>query len=321
MRAASAALLVALVVGSCGGRGGRSAIENRQSNARLACAPLAPGGSSCLDKPDPTTTTVSASQPEVTTPPASAASQSTTVPPSIKPLHLEGSDGSLHVTADLETAAPSAGQVVRLNVKIVDQPWVETVNVRFGDRWGGIAGRPAVDCVYEERPTTSSPPEVQESTKTYDHAYRVAGEYRIWLQVMRTSCDDHHRVELTGRVVVGPGITFSNGPQPPEVLMWQSQVSPGLGWVELNVDARDPDGFVSSVVVEWGDGTTETKQYPLTDCTDDDTYWQPTSAAVTWQHAYGHRGPRPIEVIVTSSGCGGADVQTATTTVMVEPAA
>jgi hypothetical protein len=309
----------ALLVVTRGDRESRLATEVRPA-AVVACDGAAVAGPECSPEPLPTTTSVAVTAPTPTPPPTSR--PSTTVPRPALPLHLEGSDRTLHVVADLDDATPRAGQVVRLRVKIVRQEGVEMTNISFGDRYGGGVPNVVVDCAYPRGSTTSSaPPPIEESTKTEAHAYRVPGTYRLQVDVTATGCRDRWAVRLTGTVVVGPGVTRSNGPLLPMVKVEQSRSSAESKSVGLNVRARDADGFVTDVTVAWGDDATETKQYRLADCVDEKTYWRPTSDTFTLHHTYSGAGDYHVEVTVSSAGCGGEDRQSKVATLVVTAAA
>jgi hypothetical protein len=268
-------------------------------------------------EPGPSSTSVAATLPTLTT---SASSPSATVPLPVQPLHLEGSDDTLHVTADLNNVVPPAGQGVRVRVKVVDRTSIDAINVFFGDgSTGGMIGPPSVSCSGRPGTTTTTSPRNHESIEQHLHAYRVSGRYRLHVEVFTAGCLFSNHVTLTGTVTVGPGIERSNGPLLPTVTARQatSETSPDPNTVVLSVGARDSDGYLTDVTVKWGDGTEEPKRYSLADCEDPETYYPRSSEQFTLRHAYPATGSYEVVVVVSSSGCDGKHVQAASKTVAV----
>lgn len=321
-------LIAALLAIRADGGGSELATDMRPADDAVVCDPLAPDHPYCVREPDPTSTTIDPNEVSKATTTSTTVPLPTTVPAVPPAFHLEGSDGTLRVVADLDVPAPLAGQVIHFNVKISEVEGRRTaLGVSFGD--GGVYGLPGLPTVTcgtkseDGTTTTTTTPPAREATETVAHSYRLPGEYIVKVKVVSANCTSDSGVVLTGRIVVGPGVSLSNGPLPPVVVgARQLETSSGPKAVSLNVHVRDPDGFISSVTIKWGDGATETKQYALGDCVDPKTYWPgPTSDSFTLEHAYAASGAHEVEVTVESIGCGGADSQSAQKAVTVTAAA
>lgn len=306
--AAVTVVLVAIASAPGGDRGNELATENRPSDDEVLCDPLADDHPTCVREPSPMSTTIDANDVDVTT--LSTISPTTTMPAT--PLHLEGSDSTLRVTADLETPLVLAGRPVRLNVHISEADgYAASMGVNFGD--GHSAGSPShsITC-RADRTTTTAPAGTREETQFAPYSYRLPGTYTIVVSVASKSCDrPDHFVTLLGDVLVGPGANVTNGPFRPTVVgAGQVPTSGSPHTVKLNVHVRDVDGYITSVTVKWGDGAQETKEYPMSYCIDPKTYFRPSSDAYTLEHSYGAGGAYDVEVVVSSSGCSGGDPQT-----------
>lgn len=295
--------------------GGGSDVLTGAPGDPITCDPLAPTQPYCLREPDPTSTTIDATSPQVTTP---APPGSLAVPL----VTLAGADGPLNVTVDISPPNASAGQIVQFSLRSIEPGERErAVGANFGDGGPyGLPGTPHGECNEEAATTTVSTPPNEEATQLYEHAYRLPGRYNVQFRVVTARCFEASRtVDLKGTVVVGPGVLLSNGPLPPQLVGAGpvGQATAGTP-VDFNAHVRDFDGFVSSVVIRWGDGTNSTKSYPRSSCTDPKSRWPgPSSDTFIEKHSYSASGTYEVTLTIVSVGCTGLDQQTATGTIPV----
>jgi hypothetical protein len=162
---------------------------------------------------------------------------------------------------------------------------------------------------------------------TVRHAYRFAGTWTVTV-TFTPECDGAAvRPYIgTGTVTVGAGRALSNGPALPMARPDALECRPHEGatrTVACLPDYADEDGFLRSVVVDWGDGSRETVlAFPLSACTDPKHHWPATvvdDEGPGWPflHRYATAGEYRPTVTVTTTGCDGADAQTRTRTAPV----
>jgi hypothetical protein len=222
--------------------------------------------------------------------------------------------GQPDVTITLTPDRPSTGQTVTAVVRAtVDDGQVACVDIAWGDTAGqGVC----MYASYLEPPT--GPHEVEYS---FTHAYRHPGPYVVRASATKDVADDpadtgHGATPL----VVQPGPAKSNGPAEPRFFPGQFR-PPGADRRTTHVtgSAGDDDGYVTEVVLAWGDGTTERRTYDLADCTDPVVTW-PSSRHEDerFNHRYRRTGDRTVTVTTTSSGCDGSDRQVRTERLKVQ---
>lgn len=124
---------------------------------------------------------------------------------------------------------------------------------------------------------------------------------------------------VDGRVVVRPGPLPSNGPHPLDLDAWVSDERSAPGTTMLGVSAEDPDGFVDSVEIDWGDGSPRhLKSTSPKKCRAADNVWP--SASPSFGTLVPHDSPagtHVARVTARSSGCDGLDEQVKTVEVKV----
>ncbi len=136
------------------------------------------------------------------------------------------------------------------------------------------------------------------------------------------------QIRAAVEVVVGPGITTSQGRLAPEFGFATTRPDMGdAGNLALEGQAWDLDGFVHTVGIDWGDGTSPTTVANPLPCRTADNGWPlsspiwmlPRSAALSANagmvaHQYAVPGAYTLTVTVESAGCDGQDEQRMTGT-------
>lgn len=171
------------------------------------------------------------------------------------------------------------------------------------------------------------------------HVYRYPGTYTVTV-TFTPHCGTRRLSPVigTGQVTVLDGDAPSNGADTPfgdDRGVFCRKASNEYGTPQpppLHIDCviqyEDYDGYVTSVVVRWGDGSPDSVwEFPLSECVDPEKTWPRTlpdeddpDDASPARHLYPAKGIYRAYVTVTSSGCDGKDVQvgTASTRVTVE---
>ncbi|MER3452945.1 MAG: hypothetical protein C4344_04635 [Acidimicrobiia bacterium] len=149
----------------------------------------------------------------------------------------------------------------------------------------------------------------------FQHAYRVPGTYSVEIALER--CRSREVVKAAPvRVSVDPpadGVLPSNGPREPGVSGLSGATPEADGTVRLNVGASDRDGFIRTINVDWGDGSSPTEvSWPLRDCHDTPTsYPKDSRVATRVEHRYPTPGTFRITLTAISTGCDGESPQIA----------
>ncbi|HWL35858.1 MAG TPA: hypothetical protein VNQ77_06670 [Frankiaceae bacterium] len=225
-----------------------------------------------------------------------------------------------------------AGQPARYEVETANMMYGSFNRIDWGDGHGSEGSSAHIPCA---RPDAGRGP----STEEGDHIYRFPGQWTVTVTVGPVCGDSTVPGYVgTGVITVLPADVPSNGPHRPlsgDLPLACDEASnpypgprpPALA-IECVPDYLDEDGYVTSVVIDWGDGSTaSTWNYPLSDCVESTTTWPSTpfdedATDDPWgaQHVYPAKGIYRAHVTVTSSGCDGKDVQvsTASTRVTVE---
>jgi hypothetical protein len=150
---------------------------------------------------------------------------------------------------------------------------------------------------------------------TLSRAYRRPGTYRVVVEARNPRC-----VESLGEnyghldVIVGEGQSASNGPQQVVADLYDNNSRGRHG--HLTLIGTDADGYVSSISVDWGDGTpNDAIRFPLRDCIDPGWTWPLTQRRASLSHAYATALPHVVRVTAVSVGCDGHFRQENRTTV------
>ena len=294
--------------------GGGLAIAARASgsgNATLVASDTATTTTTALVTVPPTTepyippTTEPPIAPVVSVPPA-------TVPPRLPPtLRFAATSGSLHVDVEVTPGAGVTGDLLRFVTKVTDnEGGVFALGGTYGD--DNRSFRPQLSLSCKEGAEPSSSPSSKEFVN--EHAYRVAGVYRVEVIAVSGGCGrQERRVTAFESITIAPGPNLANGPQlvvPTAIPEPLSGRDPSL--VYLTATAIDADGFVSRLVVDWGDGSAPSVlDFPLSDCHDPISTFPTSNVGETLTHDYATSGSHTVTITGTSSGCNGGDIQTA----------
>jgi hypothetical protein len=151
----------------------------------------------------------------------------------------------------------------------------------------------------------------------YDHIYNKPGPHHFLLQGISGGCN--HNGEVYGTLDVGPGTSTSQGPALPVVEASQSTRPVGHendgSWVSAYGHAADRDGYITSMVITWGDGTSSTYPGDPGPCQRGTDGWPAGSEATLPgdshppAHHYTHPGDYTVTITATSTGCDGKQPQ------------
>jgi hypothetical protein len=291
-----------------------------------------PGADPATPSPSPTSSASASPSPAESAQPMPPASRPST--PSSPPAQTseprrppvtataEGAYG-LRVRITLDPGDPDAGDTARLVAEVTDDDGsMDTVSLDWGDGTGEsvlVTAQCAPDPPLGQR----RDPQPVDVTQTYSHAWRNPGEMRVTFHVRsRLQCQDEPAPEEATATLVAhvrPGSVSSNGPAAPAIrnVTTQPASEGGPYEVELGASASDADGYVGAVVVDWGDGTSDTYGNEMA-CGDGDGRHYPDAPGVELlrTHDYRRSGTFTITLRVASTGCGGRDPQrTSATTV------
>ena len=270
---------------------------------------------------DPAETTTTESTPTtVVPPPPTTIATTTTRPPPPGRWRTTDSGGNIDVT--MTPAQPAAGELATLTIRVHRTHGESgTPAVSWGD------GRTSQDAGYFCDVATIGPDGKRhywpkdpnapptESTYEYPHAYRSGGLHTIDISVS-TECESSADTKSTGVVNVRPGPKRSNGPQQPFVsVLLNVHDEPNSMTAHVSVSGFDEDGFVSRLVLDWGDGTPPSVK-TFGACVDDGRGWPRRSdgkdlagTEFEFSHAYTKAGEYTYKAEMTSSGCTGGDPQ------------
>jgi hypothetical protein len=211
---------------------------------------------------------------------------------------------------------PNAGDPVQFVITAAsgDGPCCTFVGMGFGDGYQGRQQPFGDGC----NATGDGPTSVQ---ATFSHVYNQAGKWHLWFGASETIGCPGSFEGGTGliTIAIGDGPSSAQGPEPPTLTLDTSPDPPGPATglhAGIFVWARDPDGYISSVLIDWGDGT------PVVQSSGDPLPCQPTLAG--WPassefhapqsqppfiHDYAAHGNYTITVTIISTGCDGSDPQ------------
>ena len=95
------------------------------------------------------------------------------------------------------------------------------------------------------------------------------------------SCDDQG--DLYAYIDIAPGTSSGQGPSLPVVQVDNSTPPPkhqnDSAWMTLWGHARDEDGFIKKLIVEWGDGSSQTFAGDVNGCNRAADGWRAGAAA------------------------------------------
>lgn len=223
---------------------------------------------------------------------------------------------TVEVTVTPNLSATATIVVAAVRIRDTDGHYSE-ITVSWGD--GGFEGHGRhLSCA------ETGPPRPTDATLKFDHAYRLPGVYSVAVHVKTETCSGGEFEEgaAATAVAITPGGMPSNGPRRPGV--YPGEYFPPKGGDRRTTyglfGASDEDGYVSRVLVDWGDGTAPRAfAFPLSDCKDPITTWPSSRRGELRQtHRYRRPGRYRITATVTSTGCDGQHAQTRTATYIVK---
>lgn len=277
--------------------------------------------------PEPTSTPVPTTHPTPsgTVPPPS---EQPAAPPREPIVREAGGPDGLRVRVTLDPGGVATADPATLAVVAEDD---DGQPVLTGVSWGDGTYEPiayaAVACVSRQTnplPLGSQTPQPREPqpgrmAQRIQHSWRHAGTFTVTVTVETTpTCDPEPEEEsqrVSFDVPVTPGRDVSNGGVVPHAAHAEV-VAPDDGELyerQLTASLRDEDGYVSSVTVDWGDGTVETFTNDAA-CDDGGGRHFPMHGwmALHTTHVYEDPGDYTVLLRVTSRGCDGGDRQTGT---------
>jgi PKD repeat protein len=188
------------------------------------------------------------------------------------------------------------------------------VGILFGD-----GGRTDFDCDHSQPGGRV--------TRTFTHTYNKPGRFTMLVTAMGQDCG--YAGELYGSIDIGEGRSTAQGPSLPEVKLSESirADDPTYQTVTLWGHGHDEDGYITKLVVSFGDGTTKTFAGDGGECITTRGGWPAPSDAwlPTGSHPYAHRyaksGSYTLRLTAYSAGCNGEHVQTGTSTMTFQAGA
>lgn len=255
------------------------------------------------------TTTTTTTHVEETAP----ATTTTTAGTTSEPVKWSAESDSLKASVEVSASSLRVADVVRFIVTVEDESGSTLrVGIDYGDRTPtGVPAPTHLDCQSESDPASSERRVAKQVV--FSHGYRQVGSVTPRIVVRSNGCQRAERsLEITGNldVLAISGVIPTNGPLGPAVTAEQPRTASTTGTVTLIVTATDLDGYVRTIEVDWGDGSTPSVQrFGLDDCTDDPGFWAPSQRTVTFEHEFRESGDHGVVARVTSSGCTGSDAQ------------
>jgi hypothetical protein len=253
---------------------------------------------------------VAAGPAATTTPPTAvpATAPPATFPPGPTTTWQAGAGGlQVTVTAPAQVVA---GEPVTFEVHAADDLGsLVGAEFRFGD--GHVVGFPPweVVCAYVDDGPADRP---LDHAEEHVRAFRQAGSYEFTAGIWTGGCDtEMEHVAVDGRVVVLPGDTEANGPLPPVAQLGHEYFVDGDPSVLVtDVGGRDDDGWVTTLELDWGDGSDPVVlERGTAACTDPGDAWVASSWSSQQRHRYPAVGAYEVHLRVVSSGCDGTATQ------------
>jgi hypothetical protein len=158
---------------------------------------------------------------------------------------------------------------------------------------------------------------------SFNHRYSTPGSYAVHVTVTSGDCAPTEKVTREAHVTVTgtePSPTETNGPASPTATAG-TRTGDNPAYVYITAAGADSDGWISRIVVHWGDGAESAYPYSTSGCTDADGTNHPVSnqqsSSVPGGHHYASPGQYTVTVTVTSVACDGTHAQTGSTTMAV----
>lgn len=320
---AGTAVLAAAIAGT-----GVATLDRGDKSTVGVLAVDTPSATPTRDEPTPTTSpsSIPTSHPTQTwsPPPPSGNPTATTAPPA-SPTPTDpgpvtasaGGEKGLRVVATLSTGGPATATSVTLTVEAEDddgQPATPVIDWGEGEPKGGVST--GASCVGDGK----DEPDPGSLRKSFTHAWRNPGTYTVVVTVVSFDyCDDaveQERQTVRLPIEVRPGKVVSNGPAAPYADHVGHLYGDDEGYrtVTLEWTLRDQDGYVGSVLVDWGDGSEPERFRNDPECDDGKGARYPnTRFGDAASHEY-ELGEHTVTLTFSSTGCDGEDRQWATKT-------
>lgn len=256
------------------------------------------------------TTSASATVPASPSASVSASAMSPTTPDDVL-------DADISVVTAAEGSAPESTVTVRVHGSISGS--LDTVTVWYTKlHRTGYTDAEARACT----PRDGKLHDVDE-TFTFRTRYRAAGETQVDVTVSTLDEQCSPRVSerlwpFSQSVVIPVGSLLSNGPKP-VALSIGAQVEGQR--IVINASASDPDGYVSSFLVNWGTGTPEV--FPGgngANCGASEAggvFWPDLNGSGRFTSPALPPGTHTVTITATSTGCDGRNAQTNQQSVVV----
>jgi hypothetical protein len=222
-----------------------------------------------------------------------------------------GITNGISVTVTIDKVFPPTGQAVGFDVEMSSPDHVCCgLILWFGDG-GGYEKDNGFAC---PGPTGHGPVHYHTT-----HTYNLEGRWTFVVYPVSGNCVElGASASLFGAIEVHAGRTTAQGPTPPEVT-FDSTVPPAghegdPTWLSVTGLAHDPDGFLRTFMVDWGDGSApEVLARDVSPCVDDQVGWpQPNWFAIfTGQafHHYSAHGTYTVTATAVSTACDGSTPQ------------
>lgn len=257
-------------------------------------------------KPKPTTTTTQAAQKSGEYP------GSVSFPFQAGRTSWAGTSYGTDLAVSIDTATPLSGVPVTFTLT-VGHPQKKCCSYGFSTGDGGV---------YSDNGECADAV-LGSSTWTITRAYNKAGRWKFTFTGITKECGGppNEYPYMYGWIEVAPGgPATSQGPSLPTFKtfgrMGPTQYDNDHSHLAVIAQVTDTDGYVFKIVVDWGDGTSETFPEKDMGCRPSPSGWPqesfmktPTDPAPV--HHYQQQGTYKVTATAYSSGCDGRDVQQA----------
>lgn len=237
----------------------------------------------------------------------------------VEPATLARASGSgLQVSLRLRQRTVAVGGLVEVDLRVDDN---DGVPAEYVLDWGDGRARtnePAARCDNAARVGRSA---AQTAAATHwnnrvEYSYTRPGRYEV-IYRMRTHGGCGGRAEAEEQVArdvisVLPGTVPTNGGRRPQAYVTTRSLASGSG-IAVDVQGQDLDGWVSQLIVDFGDGTSARVVDNPQPCTARAGEWPSTPyLSHRFEAPYRVAGRFTISLTVFTTGCDGADSQQTT---------